>query len=102
MAIMDQITNFLGILKETLGLPVMISNTISEGVSEGISDGISRNKKWIERGAIRFTVLLIGLFFLCWGIAKIGDNAFPQYEGFTAVAIGIIAGVVILMLSNKD
>jgi len=102
MPIMDQITSFLGILKETLGLPVMISNTISEGVSEGISDGINRNKKWVERGAIKFALLMIGMFFLFLGISKIGDNAMPQYPGVTAIVLGIIAGIVILLMSNKE
>ena len=100
MPIMDQIANYLGVLKDILGIPVIISDTISEGVSEGISDGISRNKKWMEQGALKLILLFISLFFFCSGLVTLGDNLFPQYKGFTAMLIGLLVAVAILFVSR--
>jgi hypothetical protein len=102
MPIMDKITTFMTLLKEAVGIPTVIRSTISEGVSEGVADGINRNRGWIEHDAIKFVLLLIGLLFFCWGLVEIGDNAFPQYKGVTAIVIGLVAGLLIAFLSVKN
>ncbi len=90
------------VIKEVMGIPIIVSHTISEGVSDGINDGINRNKKWIANGAVKLVLFFVGFFFFCWGIVQIGDAAFPQYRGFTAIALGIIAGLAILIMANKE
>jgi hypothetical protein len=102
MKIMEQLGNFMGVLNEVLGIPIVVSHTISEGVSEGINDGINRNRKWIVRGAMRLTLFLVGLFFLFLGISQIGDNAFPQYKGVTAVVLGLFAGIAIILIGSNE
>lgn len=102
MRIMEQIAGFMEVFKELLGIPIVVSHTISEGVSEGITDGINRNKKWVERGAVKLSLFFVGLFFFFWGVSSIGDNAFPQYKGYTAIALGIISGFIIFAMSNKE
>lgn len=102
MKIMEQIANFMGVLNEVLGIPIVVSHTISEGVSEGINDGINRNRKWVERGAVKLIIFFVGLFFFCWGVISIGDTMFPQYKGYTALALGLIAGLILFSMSNKE
>ncbi len=102
MALMDHITDFLGILKDALGIPMVISDTISEGVSAGISGGISRNKKWVEQGAIRFALFFLSLFFFCFGLSEISDSLLPQLKGIGALFIGLILALAALFMQRQE
>lgn len=102
MQIMDYIANFMEVIKEVLGIPVVVSHTISEGVSDGITDGINRNKRWVERGAVKLILFFVGIFFFCWGVVQIGDNAFPQYKGVTAIVLALLLGLAILLFSDRN
>ncbi|MFA6530089.1 MAG: hypothetical protein WCT31_00020 [Candidatus Micrarchaeia archaeon] len=102
MGIMEQISGFMNVLNDAIGLPIVVSHTISEGVSDGISEGLNKNKKWVAHGAVKAVLFFIGLFFFCWGVIQIGDSAFPQHRGVTAIAVGLVLGVAILLVSNRE
>lgn len=102
MKIMEQLGNFMGVLNEVLGIPIVVSHTISEGVSDGINDGINRNRKWIVRGAVRLTLFFVGLFFFFLGISQVGDSLFPEHKGITALVVGIIALLAMFLIASSD
>jgi len=102
MRIMEQIGNFMEVIKEVMGIPIVVSHTISDGVSEGINEGINRNRKWIVRGAVRLTLFLVGLFFFFLGISQVGDAIFPQHKGVTALVVGLLALLAMFLMASSD
>lgn len=88
-------------LKSVLDIPGILRGTISKGISDGIDEGISKNKARIERAVVKVALLLISVFFLAWGAAKIGDSI-SQYPGLGYLAVGAIAGLAWLILRGSE
>jgi uncharacterized membrane protein YcjF (UPF0283 family) len=102
MSFFQSILSFIDGVKSVVDFSKIIQSTLSNSISSGIEVGFNNIKKSFERTILRILLLLVGAYFVIWGLAIFIDNFLP-YRGMGYVVVGVIFGIIILIfLQEKE
>lgn len=100
MSFFQSILSFIDGVKSVVDFSNIIQITLSNSISNGIEVGFNNIKKSFERTLLRILLLLVGAYFVIWGLAIFIDNFLP-YRGMGYVVVGVFFGIIFLIFLQE-